>query len=153
MTSFDIRLERIVEATPAAAFAHWVDPDAQRRWYAPDEGWVVESEADLRVGGAWRVGFGPRGEELYVEHGTFEEFEPPHRVVYTAHHEYPDGRRPYLTRVVVTFEPHDGGTLLTLLDIGFPSKEQRDEIEGGWPHFLDAFARSLAASTSRRADR
>jgi uncharacterized protein YndB with AHSA1/START domain len=49
--SYDIRFERVVDATPHAAFSHWLDPEAQRRWYAPDAEWDVESEADIRVGG------------------------------------------------------------------------------------------------------
>ena len=147
MTGYDIRFERVVEATPHAAFSHWLDPEAQRRWYAPDDGWVVDSEADLRVGGTWRVEFGPSREETYVEHGVFEELDPPHKAVYTVNHEYPDGRKPYLTRVTVTFAPHERGTLLTLLDTGFPSAAQRDEIEGGWPSFLDAFERTLLGAT------
>jgi uncharacterized protein YndB with AHSA1/START domain len=83
MTGYDIRFERVVDATPQAAFTHWLDPEAQRRWYAPDDGWVVESAADLRVGGTWRVEFGPSGEERYVEHGVFEELDPPHKATST----------------------------------------------------------------------
>jgi uncharacterized protein YndB with AHSA1/START domain len=143
MTGFDIRFERIVSATPEAAFRHWVDAEARRRWYAPDDSWIVEAETDLRVGGAWRVRFGPSREEMYLEHGVFEEIEAPHRVVYTTLYEFPDDRSPFETRVTVTFEPSGDGTLLTLLDTGYPSEEQRDANESGWPAFLDAFERTL----------
>jgi uncharacterized protein YndB with AHSA1/START domain len=49
------------------------------------------------------------------------------------------------TRVTVTFEERDGKTLLTLLDVGYPTEEERDEFERGWPDFLDAYERSLAS--------
>jgi uncharacterized protein YndB with AHSA1/START domain len=143
MTGFDIRLERIVNATPDAAFKHWVDPEAQRHWYAPEDDWIVEAETDLRVGGAWRVLFGPRRDEMYLEHGVFEEIDPPHRLVYTTLHEFPDDRRSFETHVTVTFEPHSDGILLTVLDTGYPSEEQRADHETGWPMFLDAFERTL----------
>jgi len=145
MTGFDIRLERIVDATPDAAFKHWVDAEARRQWYAPDDDWIVEAETDLRVGGAWRVLFGPQRDQMYLEHGVFEEIDPPHRLVYTTLYEFPDGSPPFDTRVTVTFEPRGDRTLLTLLDTGYPGEEQRAANESGWPAFLDAFARSLQA--------
>ena len=45
----------------------------------------------------------------------------------------------------MTFEARDGGTLLTVLDTGYPSDEQRASHESGWPGFLDAFERTLAS--------
>lgn len=143
MTGFDIRLERVVNSTPDAAFKHWVDAEARRRWYAPEDGWIVEAETDLRIGGAWRVLFGPTREEMYLEHGVFLEIDPPHRLVYTTLYEFPDGRPSFETRVTVTFEAHDDGALLRLLDTGYPSEEQRAAHESGWPGFLDAFERTL----------
>jgi Activator of Hsp90 ATPase homolog 1-like protein len=44
----------------------------------------------------------------------------------------------------VTFEPVYGGTLLTVVDKGYPTDEQRARHESGWPYFLDAFERTLA---------
>jgi uncharacterized protein YndB with AHSA1/START domain len=69
----DIRLQRVVSAAPDDAFDHWVDASARRSWYAPEDGWVIEAETDLRVGGVWRVLFGPRRDEMYLEHGVFHE--------------------------------------------------------------------------------
>jgi uncharacterized protein YndB with AHSA1/START domain len=143
MSGFDIRLERVVDATPDAAFNHWVDAEARRRWYAPEDGWIIEAETDLRVGGKWRVLFGPTREEMYLEHGVFEEIDVPRRLVYTTRYEFPDGRPSYDTRVIVTFEAHDGGTLLRVLDTGYPSEEQHAAHERGWPGFLDAFQETL----------
>jgi uncharacterized protein YndB with AHSA1/START domain len=146
MSELDIRLERIVNATPDAAFKHWVDAEARRRWYAPDESWiVVEAETDLRVGGAWRVLFGPSRDELYLEYGVFEEVDPPNRVVYTTRYEYPDGRPSFQTYVTVTFEPRGMRTLLTVLDTGYPTEDRRAAHESGWPGFLDAYERTLGS--------
>src|SRR5207253_3031720 len=92
MNSRDIRLQRLIDTTPDVAFRHWVDADARRRWYAPDPGWTAEAETDLRVGGAWRVRFGPTPEEMYLAQGVFEEVDPPRRLVYSSVFRYPDGR-------------------------------------------------------------
>jgi uncharacterized protein YndB with AHSA1/START domain len=146
MSGYDIRLERIVDATPDRAFQHWVDAGARRRWYAPDDSWiVVEAETDLRVGGEWHVLFGPTPDELYLEHGVFEEIDPPHRVVYTTRYEYPDGRPSFETHVTVTFEPSRDRTLLTVVDTGYPSVEQRATNESGWPGFIDRYEQTLSS--------
>jgi uncharacterized protein YndB with AHSA1/START domain len=139
----EIRLQRVLDTTPDVAFEHWVDAAQRRRWYAPEDGWIVEAETDLRVGGTWRVLFGPAPDEMYLEHGVFEEVDPPHRVVYSTLYEFPDGRPPFETHVTVTFEGREGGTLLTVLDTGYPSDEQRASHESGWGGFLDAFERTL----------
>lgn len=144
MSGFDVRLQRVVDAAPAAAFQHWVDAGARRGWYAPDEGTrVIASESDVRVGGSYRVSVvGPGGEPLYEEDGTFEEADPPHRVVYRSTMRMADGRT-VQTRVTVMFEDHDGKTLLTLLDEGYATDDLRAEFESGWPDFLDAYQRTL----------
>jgi uncharacterized protein YndB with AHSA1/START domain len=146
MTGFDIRLQRLIDAPPDAAFHHWVDEGARRLWYAPDEGTqVVESETDLRVGGTYRtVVVGPTGEPMYTDDGVFEVVDPPHRLVYRGTMHLPDGSS-IETRVTVTFEARDRKTLLTLLDEGYPTEEQRDDFASGWPDFFDAYERTLAA--------
>jgi uncharacterized protein YndB with AHSA1/START domain len=145
MSTFDIRLQRVIDATPDMAFRHWVDADARRGWYAPDEGsTVAESRTDLRVGGSYSVSVvGPAGEPRYREGGVFEVVDPPHRLVYQQVMRLPDGSS-VETRVTVTFEEHEGKTLVTLLDEGYPTEEQRDEFERGWPDFLDAYEQTLA---------
>jgi uncharacterized protein YndB with AHSA1/START domain len=150
VTGFDIRLERVIDAPPEAAFEHWVDPVARRGWYAPEEGWIVEAETDLRVGGTWSVTFGPTKDELYRDEGVFEVVDPPHRLEYSAAMQFPDGRS-FETHITVTFEATpDGKTRFTLLDRGYPSRKERDEHERGWPSFLDAFERTLATASGTR---
>jgi uncharacterized protein YndB with AHSA1/START domain len=146
MTSFDLRLQRLIDVPPAVAFDQWVDADARRSWYAPDDGSVVvEAETDLRIGGSYRVSVvGPTGDPMYTEVGTFEEIDAPRRLVYRQVMQVADGIS-VETRVTVTFEERQGKTLLTLVDAGYPTEEQRDEFERGWPDFLDAYERSFAS--------
>ena len=148
MAGFDIRLQRVIDAVPDAAFRHWVDADGRREWYAPDEGSrVVESETDLRVGGSYRTSVvSSSGDPMYTETGIFEVVDPPHRLVYRGTMHLPDGST-VDTHVTVTFEERDGKTLLTVLDVGYPTEDLRDSFEQGWPDFLDAYERTLAAHT------
>jgi uncharacterized protein YndB with AHSA1/START domain len=147
MTRFDIRLKRVIDATPDAAFQQWVDAAARRDWYAPEDGWIVEAQTDLRVGGAWSVSFGPARGEMNLEEGVFEVVDPPRRLVYSAVIRLPDGQS-FETYMTVTFEEtRDGKTLLTLIETGYPTEEQRDSYEGGWSAFLARFERALARTT------
>jgi uncharacterized protein YndB with AHSA1/START domain len=145
VTGFEIRLQRLVDATPEVAFREWVDADARMLWHRPEPHWVVEAGTDLRVGGSWRVAFGPSPAELTVEEGVFEVVEPPHRVVYTCRHVH-DGRPAFTTRVTVTFEAFGDRTLVTLLDAGYPDDDLRRGYEHGWPAFLDSFAHRVDTS-------
>ena len=141
--SLDVRIERLIDTTPELAFHHWVDAEARRRWYAPEEGFIVEASTDLRVGGAWRVAFGKTADEMYTEEGVFSVVDPPRRLVYNCVFTFPDGRA-FETHVTVTFEERDGKTLMTVLDADYPSEEQRQAHENGWPAFIDAYERTLA---------
>jgi uncharacterized protein YndB with AHSA1/START domain len=145
MSTFDIRLQRVVRASPEQAFQHWVDADARRSWYAPDEGSsVVESQVDLRVGGSYTVAVvGATGEPLFREDGIFEVVDRPHRLAYTQIMRLADGNS-IETRLTVTFEAReDNNTLLTVLDEGYPTEEQRDTFERGWPDFIDAYEQTI----------
>lgn len=144
MSGFDIRIQRTIDAAPEAVFQHWVDPVARRDWYAPEEGWIVEAETDLRDGGAWSVSFGPTPEEQYRDEGVFEIVDRPHRLVYTVIMRFPDAGS-FETRLTVTFQATpEGRTLLTLLDSGYPTEGLRDGHASGWPDFLNAFQLTLA---------
>lgn len=81
---------------------------------------------------------------MYRDDGVFEVIDRPHWLVTNVVMHFPDGAS-FATRITVTFEVAPGDrTLLTLLDEGYPTEEQRDRHEGGWPAFLDAFQRTLA---------
>jgi uncharacterized protein YndB with AHSA1/START domain len=144
MSTFDIRLQRVVDTSPEVAFKHWVDADVRRSWYAPDEGTrVTESEIDLRVGGSYAVAVvGPTGDPIFREEGVFEVVDPPRRLVYEQIMRLPDGGT-VQTRVTVTFEAREDKTVLTVIDEGYPTAEQRDTFEEGWPDFLNAYERTI----------
>ena len=145
MTERTVQLERLVEATPERAFQAWTDAEARRRWYAPEDDYLVEAETDLRVGGSYRVAFGPSPDHLWSETGIFLAIEPPHRLVYTLVFDGPDGETA-TTVVTVTFEAVQGKTLIRLVESGFATEEQRLGSENGWPAFLTSYERFLTTS-------
>lgn len=130
--SYEIRLERHLHVTPDVAFHHWVDAEQRRVWYRGDEDdWIVEAATDLRVGGRFIVRWGPAPDDAYQEDGTFEVVDPPHRLVYTSRFtpRTPDEGDPFELRITITFEPEPDGTMLRIVETGYPTAEIRDAFQ------------------------
>ena len=144
--SQDLRLERVYDAAPEVVFDAFTDPAAQKELYADAPDWVVESAVDLRTGGRWTIEFGPPGGPAALETSVFQVVDRPRRLVYTATMRMPDGTS-FDTDVEVRFEEEQPGrTRLTILQTGFPTRQLRDEIAGGWPSILDGLGRVVARS-------
>ncbi|AWB94307.1 ATPase [Agromyces badenianii] len=122
-----LRLQRQLPASPGEVFDAYTDAGKQKIWYSilDDEPGVVEIEVDLRVGGTQTAVWGPDRDTLFREVQTFLEIDRPHRLVTESTGSGPDGAA-MTTHVVVTFEPNDGGTLMTVEQTGFPTPELRD---------------------------
>jgi uncharacterized protein YndB with AHSA1/START domain len=143
--SQDLRLERVYDAAPEVVFDAFTDPEAQKELYADAPDWIVESTIDLRAGGRWTIAFGPPGGPSALETSVFQVVDRPRRLRYTATMRMPDGTS-FATDVEVRFEEEPPGrTRLTILQTGFPTRELRDEIAGGWPSILDGLGRVVAA--------
>jgi uncharacterized protein YndB with AHSA1/START domain len=148
--SYELRLERLIDATPEEVFDAFTDPEAQKEWYRDREGWKVEAGGELRAGGRWEVAFGPADEVPYRESNRFTTVERPHRLAYVSTFHMPDGSS-FDTELVVTFEPKLGKTMLTIRQSGFESEKDRNDHQGGWPGFLDRLERWVAARKAVRA--
>lgn len=141
-----LRIERIIDAPPDAVFRAWTDRDAMEQWYRDGDGFVARVlELDLRVGGRYRVEFGPAGEPPYVEHGTYMEIEAPHRLKMTETLEGVPTPWDHTT-VTVLLEEEEGKTRLVLIHEGFPSPAARDNAGGGWPGFIDRIEHLVAVT-------
>ena len=141
--SLDLRFERLIAAPPERVFDAFTDPAGQREFYGTDApGWVVDSRCDLRVGGVWSVSFGPSRDELYRHRHVFEAIERPRRILLTTSETRLDGAS-FETSIEFRFEPRDGGTLMTMVQAGFPDEVLRDEHTRGLPNAFDRFERML----------
>ena len=66
----------------------------------------------------------------------------PHRILMTTTELRPDGSS-FETTTEFTFEPHAGGTRMTMVQTGFPTRALRDEHTIGVPHAFDRIERKL----------
>ena len=128
--TLDLTMERVLPATPEQVFDAYTDAEKQKIWFSilDERPGVVEIEVDLRVGGTQTAVWGPDADTLFRETQTFLEIDRPHRLVTESTGSDPSGQE-MTTHVEVTFEPVDGGTLMTVVQTGFPTPEIRDFFE------------------------
>ncbi|MDG4791168.1 SRPBCC domain-containing protein [Micromonospora sp. WMMD1102] len=129
--TLDLRTTRHLPATPDEVFDAYTDAEKQKIWYGilDEQPGIVEIEVDLRIGGQQTAVWGPSPDMLFRETQTFVEIDRPHRLVTESTGSSPDGQT-MTTRVEVTFEERDGGTLMTVVQSGFPAPEVRDFFVG-----------------------
>jgi uncharacterized protein YndB with AHSA1/START domain len=125
--TLDLRMTRLLPATPEQVFDAYTDAEKQKVWFSilDEEPGIVEITTDLRVGGQQTAVWGPDRDTLFHETQTFLVIYRPHRLVTESTGGGPDGSG-MTTRIDITFEAVDGGTLMTIVQIGFPAVEVRD---------------------------
>lgn len=122
-----LTLTRHLPATPEAVFDAYTDAEKQKIWFSilDETPGVVEIEVDLRVGGTQTAVWGPSRDQLFREVQVFEVIDRPHRLVTTSTGSSPDGQS-MTTTIDISFAADGDGTLMTVVQSGFPSTEIRD---------------------------
>jgi uncharacterized protein YndB with AHSA1/START domain len=124
--TYELRVERLIAATPEEVFEAYTNPEAMKIWFQLlGEPMIVENEVDLRVGGKWVSAWGFTPDQLFRETNVFEVVDRPHRLVSKSTGSTPDGLT-LDTDVEVTFQEQDGKTLMTVVQRGFPDEDMRD---------------------------
>ena len=141
--SDDLRIARLIDAPRERVFAAFTEPGGQQAMYGRDDpGWIVRSDCDLRVGGAWTIEFGPAPDALYRHRHVFAAIEPPVRVAVTTTETRLDGSS-FSFETEFTFEDESGKTLMAMVQRGFPSAELREEHGIGVPNALARLERAV----------
>ncbi|XVQ83551.1 SRPBCC family protein [Microbispora siamensis] len=144
--AIQLRTTRVLPAGPEEVFDAYTDAEKQKVWFSilDEEPGIVEIEVDLRVGGRQTAVWGPDADNLFRETQTFLEIDRPHRLLTESTGSTPDGMT-MTTTIEVTFEEHEGGTLLTVVQSGFPAPEVRDffvtEVWSGALDRIEAYLR------------
>ena len=135
-----LTLKRRPKAAPATVYAAWTDPSQLVRWFGPDGGPVVSAEADVRVGGQYRIVFCTEDGEEHNVGGLSREVVPGEARLHldVAHHAG--------ARVARNGPPEARrrGTLLTLTHEQFFDEPARDRHREGWTGALDKLERLFA---------
>ena len=137
-----LRLARHYPVAPEKVWRAWTDPKLIARWFNPSgHHEVMLAEADVRVGGAYRITLrDPAGEEAGAS-GVYREVAPQRRLVFTWMGVCAGDAQSVVT---LTFTPAGGGTDLVLLHERFADEPARDQHEMGWSGCLASLESYLA---------
>jgi uncharacterized protein YndB with AHSA1/START domain len=119
----EIAVTRWFDAPPRLVFEAWSRPELFQRWWVPRSMGMElhDCEMDVRTGGTYRLNFGA-GMDFF---GRYLEVVPSARIVWT-NEEGDEGG----SVTTVTFDEHDGGTLLVMSEV-FPSAAALEADGGG----------------------
>ena len=142
----EILITRVFNAPQQLVWNAWTTPAILVHWFGCAAFSTTHAEADVRVGGMWRVIMvAPTGEE-FPAYGTYLEVRPTDRLSFTHQWEKlvadvnpPDHR----TKVTVEFFEVKGGTRMEFRQTGLATEASRDSHIGGWCDSLDALQRQL----------
>jgi uncharacterized protein YndB with AHSA1/START domain len=134
-----IRTRRFFKAPPELVYRAMTDPECVRRWFGPRYLENTVSEADLSVGGSWRVvQRAPDGTEFGF-HGEFLELDPPRKRVGTFIYE---GAPEHVATETMVCEPVDGGTMLSSTMVHDSVKTRDMHVASGMEEgMLDSYSR------------
>jgi uncharacterized protein YndB with AHSA1/START domain len=118
----ELVITRTVNGPARIVFEAWTKPELLKQWWVPKSFGVslLSCEADVRVGGRYRLVFGLDAAEPMEFFGRYIEVTPHSRLVWT-NEEGDDGG----AVTTVTFEEEAGKTLLVMHEL-YPSKEALD---------------------------
>ncbi|MGE0410048.1 MAG: SRPBCC domain-containing protein [Amphiplicatus sp.] len=136
-----LTLKRWFDAPRALVYAAWTEPRRIIAWWATKDAVTLRAEADLRVGGRYRVAFKTPDGETHDVSGSYLEIISEEKLVFTwAWITTPERR----SQVTLTFKSGEGDrTLLTLLHEKLFDETARDNHRTGWSEALDNLERYL----------
>jgi uncharacterized protein YndB with AHSA1/START domain len=145
MTS--LTLVRHVRARPATVFDLLSTAEGLTAWWGPDDLPLVSAEADVRVGGCFRVRFRTIDGAEHECAGEFLEIVPPARLVMSWR--WSAGGVPEeqgrVSRVELHVRPDGAGTELILIHAGLSDAESARSHKRGWGGALDKLCRRWTA--------
>ena len=148
--SDDLRYERVVEAPPEVVFDALTSAGGQIAFYGRDDpGWIVRSESEVRVCGAWTIVFGPSPERLYRHRHVFDVIDRPRRLLLPTPETRLDGST-LRFETEFTFEGRDDGTLMRMIQRGIPTDELRAEHARGVPNAFDRLEQHIRDQVKER---
>jgi uncharacterized protein YndB with AHSA1/START domain len=147
MAGSSLTYVRRIRATPAKVWNAFVDPREFLHWWGPDEGATLSAEADVRVGGTFKVAFCTKTGQRFENAGEYLEIDPPRRLVMS----WWFSATPQIRSVVtVSIDEIDGGTELTVRHDGFSDEGLPVTHAQGWAGALGKLAAHVEEQTKER---
>jgi len=125
-------VERVLPASPAEVYAAWTTPETLRLFMCPGDTTAPVVEADVRVGGSFRIVM--RGSRDVEHRGEYRVLEPGRRLVFT----WASPNTGWVpTLVTIELSPHEDGTRLVLVHEGLATDDARSNHRRGWTGIVE----------------
>jgi uncharacterized protein YndB with AHSA1/START domain len=138
-----LTLVKRIKAPPARVWAAWTQPELMMRWFGPHHTRAEEAEADLRLGGRFRVALREDTGERHEATGSYTEIEQERRLVFSWNWLSTPER---VSRVTVVFRPLPEGTEVTLTHDRFADADTAKRHTRGWTESLERLVTVLEAA-------
>lgn len=131
-----IVVEGVFNAPPSQVFRAWTQPGQVKKWFGAGDDRLHSADIDLTVGGAWRFDFGMKTDGTDVVCGEYLAIEPDRQLVFSWQHEHTSvsgaTTLSAASKVSVTFEEVDAGTLVRLVHERIVRDSARLSVGDGW---------------------
>ncbi|OMH38016.1 SRPBCC domain-containing protein [Motiliproteus sp. MSK22-1] len=127
---FQLTINRKFDAPVNKLFDAWCKPEVIRQWFAPGNMSVPEAEADVQVGGKYRIVMqDPDDNSQHIVGGEYQEVENNQKLAFTWQWE----GSPNITHITLTFSPIDeNSSELRLCHSEFADQQTCEKHEMGW---------------------
>jgi uncharacterized protein YndB with AHSA1/START domain len=146
VTAPSLTLVKRIRAEPARVWQAWTRPELMVTWFGPHHTRAEHAEADVRIGGGFRVVLREDNGERHEAVGGYTEIETERRLVFSWHWASTPDR---VSRVTVDFRPLPDGTEVTLTHDRFADEDTARRHTRGWTESLQRLAKRLETAPAR----
>lgn len=147
-TAPSLLIRRTFDAPPQRVYQAFADPDQLLQVVCPVTAEIVEKEADVKTGGAYRFVFRMEDGDLWTLRGEYRDVSPYTRLSQTWVWVEDDPKDEQNTLLTIEFNAAGNGTELVLRHELFVREESRNNHERGWNECMDKIAARLNATRS-----
>jgi len=139
-----LQLNRNYRAARERIFRAWTESEQLKKWFAVAEGFTIPmAEVDLKVGGKYRLGMQPPGDDgVLIVAGVYRQILPFEKLVFTWRWETPNANEPE-TLVTVEFYERNNVTEVVLKHELFTDTGHRERHREGWEGCLNQLERLI----------
>ena len=135
----EVRLHRVLRATPDKVYRAFVEADALSKWLPPNGFTCKVHEMNAKVGGSFRMSFTNFGTgNSHSFGGTYVELKPHEQIRYTE--KFDDPNLPGEMETTITLKKVLCGTEVTIVQRGIPAAIPADACYLGWQESLHQLA-------------
>ena len=131
---YQLKMEQQFNVPKEELYDAWCQVDTIKRWFAPGDMSVPEAEADVRVGGRYRVVMEESDGSQHIVGGEYQEVIENEKLVFDWRWEGSE----VTTRVSLIFTTlNPNRSSLELVHVDFQDQESCDHHQQGWQGCLD----------------